>query len=89
MVIKSLNSICYKSHILLPLQIKIRFFFYSYGVTQVLKFRTEQCGQTNPLIFSMMPITGILVFLQNVNSRLTSPTATACNIRTACTVGPA
>jgi len=39
-------------------------------------------GQTKPLIFSMMPIIGIPVFLQNVTSRRTSSTATACGVVT-------
>ena len=38
---------------------------------------TAQWGHTKPLMFSTSPRTGSLVFLQNVSSRLTSPTATA------------
>lgn len=40
---------------------------------------TEQCGQTNPLMFSMMPRIRTPVFLQKVISLLTSPVETACN----------
>lgn len=39
---------------------------------------TEQCGQTKPLMFSMMPRIRTPVFLQKVISRLTSPVDTAC-----------
>lgn len=38
---------------------------------------TVQFGQTNPLMFSMSPITGMWVFLQKVISLFTSPTDTA------------
>lgn len=38
---------------------------------------SEQCGQMKPLMFSTMPRTRKPVFLQNVSSRLTSPTDTA------------
>ena len=38
---------------------------------------TLQFGQTKPLIFSMIPRTGIPVFWQKVASRLTSPTEMA------------
>lgn len=40
---------------------------------------TEQWGQTNPLMFSMMPKIFTPVFLQKVISRLTSPVDTACS----------
>lgn len=43
-----------------------------------IKVRTEQCGQTNPLMFSTMPRILNPVFLQKVISRLTSPVDTAC-----------
>ena len=41
---------------------------------------SEQCGQTNPHIFSNIPITFNPARLQNVNSRRTSPTAIACGV---------
>lgn len=40
---------------------------------------TEQCGQTKPLMFSMMPMILSPVFLQKVISLLTSPVDTACS----------
>lgn len=43
---------------------------------------SKQCGQTKPLMFSTIPITRKPVFLQNVNSRLTSPIDTACGVVT-------
>lgn len=39
---------------------------------------TEQCGHTNPLMFSTIPRMRKPVFLQNVISLLTSPVDTAC-----------
>ena len=47
---------------------------------------TLQCGQTNPLMFSTIPRTGILVFLQNVNSLLTSATDTPYQGRRICII---
>ena len=43
---------------------------------------SEQCGHTNPHIFSRIPTTFNPVFLQKVSSRRTSPTATACGVVT-------
>lgn len=43
------------------------------------RLRTEQCGQTKPLMFSTIPRMRMPVFLQKVISLLTSPVDTACS----------
>ena len=43
---------------------------------------SAQCGQTNPLIFSTMPMMGSFAFRQNVASLLTSTNATPCGVVT-------
>lgn len=43
---------------------------------------TEQCGQTKPDIFSMMPRIGSRAFLQKLASRRTSFSATPCGVVT-------
>jgi len=61
---------------------KMYLYFFIYTYLEKMLVHSLQLGQTNPLMFSMIPIILRFALRQNVISRRTSPTATACGVVT-------